>query len=347
MSNERTTSFHLTLAALLVSMPSFALRPSALALLLLPLAAGCDSLGDATFVSQVAVESYQYVDAPLAPVYLTRTVDATKPYVVADAAVKDAVVTMTLVGAGGAPDQVFAYRLADAAKGRYEPLNASATVQPLRTYRLSAAVPGQSAPVTAETITPGRFRILSTTSLDVPYAPDLSQPDKPVATFTVSRPQFSGKSATFVFTSETLLAAPTLDDTVPFLRAVLDRNRNNTPDFQEPREEDEAAAPTFEDFRLGSSPVVNEANYSTNADGTLTISLPWITVLFYGPLRVGTSALDDNLYDYLRSQAVQQGGTGISPGEVPNILSRVRNGTGIFGSLSRVTADLNVRKPGA
>lgn len=313
-------------------------------LLALPVLAGCDAEGDTTFRSQVAVESYQIVDEPLAPVYLTRTVAADQPFVPADAAVTNATVSVTLVGENGGADVVVPYRLTNATQGRYDalpPPSGARTVQPLRRYRLSAVVPGQSAAVTSETVTPGRFAIRSTTSLDVPYAPLTSQR---VATFTVSRPTFSGQSAAFVFSSETLLQTPTLDDVVPFLRSILDRNDNGTPDFEETTDEGDRD-PTFEDFRLGSSPVLNEANYTPNADGTLAIDLPWITVLFFGDLRVTTSALDDNLYDYMRSQAVQQGGTGLSPGEVPNLLARVDNGTGIFGSLSRVSATLTVRKP--
>lgn len=309
-------------------------------LLVLPLLAGCDAEGDTSFTSQVAVESYQIVDEPLAPIYLTRTVAADRPYVPADAAVTDAVVTVTLVGEGGSPDVVVPYRLANAAQGRYDAVMGG-DVQPLRTYRLRATVPGQSAPVTASTTTPGRFETLSSTDLDVPYAPFATQR---VASFTISRPVFPGKSTAFVFTSETLLQSPTLNDVVPFLRSILDRDDNGTPDFQEATDSDDRS-PTFEDFRLGSSPVLNEANYETNADGSLTIDLPWITVLFYGDLRVTTNAIDDNLYDYLRSQAIQQGGTGLSPGEVPNLLARVENGTGLFGSLSRVSATLTVRKP--
>lgn len=315
--------------------------PWLLAFALLPFAAGCDSEGDTTFRSQVAVESYQVVDESLAPIFLTRTVAADQPYVPANAAVTNAVVTVTLLDASGSAEQTYAYRLVNPSQGRYDPVGVGATVLPLRRYRLQAVVPGQSAAVTSETTTPGRFRLLSTTELDVPYAPFATQR---VATFTVSRPTFSGQSAAFVFTSETLLQSPTLADVVPFLRAILDGNSNGTPDFQEKTDAGERD-PTFEDFRLGSSPVLNEANYATNTDGTLSIDLPWITVLFYGDLRVTTSALDDNLYDYLRSQAIQQGGTGLSPGEVPNLLARVENGTGIFGSLSRVSATLTVRKP--
>ena len=315
--------------------------PFGVALGLALVVGGCDSEGDTSFRTQVAVEAYQIVDAPLAPVYLTRTAAADQPYRPSSAAITDAVVSVSLLDASGSVERRVAYRLANASQGRYEAVGTAPAVQPLRTYRLDAVVPGQAAPVTAQTLTPGRFRILASSPLNVAYTPLLTNN---VATFTVSRPTFPGKSASFVFTSESLLPAPGLDDVVPFLRSILDRNGDGTPDFREPQNAGDNKA-TFEDFRTGSSPVLNEANYTTNGDGSLTIDLPWITVLFFGDLRVSTSALDDNLYDYLRSQAVQQGGTGLSPGEVPNLLARVQNGTGIFGSLSRISATLTVRKP--
>ena len=42
-----------------------------------------------------------------------------------------------------------------------------------------------------------------------------------------------------------------------------------------------------------------------------------VAIIFYGPNRIFANALDDNLYDYIRSQSIQQGGSTFSPGEIP------------------------------
>ena len=100
----------------------------------------------------------------------------------------------------------------------------------------------------------------------------------------------------------------------------------------------------LDDVLITESPPINEQNYDINDDGTLTIRLPWIAVAFYGPNRITASTVDDNLYDFLRSQQVQQGGSTFSPGEIPNVIAHVDGGTGVFGSLARVAADIQVER---
>ena len=89
----------------------------------------------------------------------------------------------------------------------------------------------------------------------------------------------------------------------------------------------------------------NEDNYDVNPDGTLTIRYPWLGITFYGPNRLIANALDDNLYDFIRSQSVQQGGSTFAPGEIPNPLARVNGAHGVFGSYARVSFDLFVIRP--
>ena len=57
------------------------------------------------------------------------------------------------------------------------------------------------------------------------------------------------------------------------------------------------------------------------------------------------NAIDDNLYDFVRSQIIQQGGSTFAPGEIPNILERVNGAHGVFGSYARVSFDLFVKRP--
>jgi hypothetical protein len=98
-------------------------------------------------------------------------------------------------------------------------------------------------------------------------------------------------------------------------------------------------------LRTTSSGLLNEASFERNADGTITVDLPWIAIAFYGPNAVSVNAVDDNYYDLLRSQDVQQGG-GSAPGEIPNVIEHVDGGTGIFGSYVQATRRVEIRRPG-
>jgi hypothetical protein len=55
--------------------------------------------------------------------------------------------------------------------------------------------------------------------------------------------------------------------------------------------------------------------------------------------------VDDNIFDFVRSHTVQQGGSTLSPGEIPNVLDRVEGGTGIFGSSAQITYETFVKRP--
>ena len=100
----------------------------------------------------------------------------------------------------------------------------------------------------------------------------------------------------------------------------------------------------WEDLRITESPIINEGNYEINENGTITVKLPWLAVAFFGPNRLTANALDDNMFDFIRSQTVQQGGSTLAPGEIPNVIDRVEGGTGIFGSLARSSYEVLITR---
>jgi len=51
------------------------------------------------------------------------------------------------------------------------------------------------------------------------------------------------------------------------------------------------------------------------------------------------------MYDFLRSQSVQTGGSTLSPGEIQNIDYNVEGGIGIFGSMASDTIAVNILEP--
>lgn len=69
---------------------------------------------------------------------------------------------------------------------------------------------------------------------------------------------------------------------------------------------------------------------------------PGLAISFYGPNRIIANAIDDNLYDFVRSQSIQQGGSTFSPGEIPNPLERIVGAHGVFGSYARISHEFFV-----
>jgi hypothetical protein len=301
-------------------------------ILLLPLLllAACDSLPESGAVGEVVVEAFLVAGEPLPDVTLRRSVPIGGER---NTGIRDAQVRIELLREDGSVEAhcAYGYNIEGRYNCRQGSSNAMISVLPLRRYRLVAEVPGTGT-VRSETLVPGDFRLLRASADTLRY----QGPEQ--FTFTITRPAYPGRNAIFVFTTETLLRPLTLGDATPFVRGFFDRDGDGQIDH------DHSGNFTLEDLRIGSSPLLNEANYERNGDGTLTIRLPWIAVAFYGPNRLSVNAVDDNLNDFLRSANVQQGGGTSSPGEILNILDHVENGTGVFGSYARVSRDVFVAR---
>ncbi len=286
--------------------------------------AACDASVENAFKENVVVESYQTVGEPLASVTLFTNAPIGGVFDRTELAVTDASVRVLLLAADGSVEAEYPYAPDPDIVGGYLPVAPAAVVLPLRRYRLEAGAPGRPL-VSSETLTPGAFELRSQSSVDAVWGGDEIE-------LVVTRPFYPERQAIFVFTTETQREAISRSVATPFYRAIFDAQDEDEPDRFDP-----------EDVRIGSSPPLNEGGYVINDDGTVAIELVWLAVPFYGPNKVSASAVDDNIYDLLRSQAVQGGGGTLSPGEIPNVLDRVENGVGIFGSLSRVTTDVFVR----
>ena len=75
------------------------------------------------------------------------------------------------------------------------------------------------------------------------------------------------------------------------------------------------------------------------------MDLPWLAFGFYGPSEVTLVSLDDAFQDFVETQAVQGGGSTLSPGEIPNVTSNVTGGLGVFGSFAQQTVQLTILEP--
>lgn len=277
---------------------------------------GCDSNDLSDSENVIVVESYLIADAQLGNVRLSRSTTVDRVYDFTQAAIGNARVTVTLLADDGAPDVVYDFITNDQEPGIYRP-EIAARVLSGRRYRLDVDIPGQLEDITATTLVPGAFELLEANATVLQY-----QADEQLE-LVLTRSVTPGRQSVFIFATESL--EPTSESLTPFYRDIVGDS-----------DED------LEDLRVTESPIINEENYEINADGTITIRLPWLAVAFFGPNRLTANALDDNMFDFIRSQSVQQGGSTLAPGEIPNVIDHIEGGTGIFGSLARSSYEVVV-----
>ena len=287
---------------------------------ILTFSGGCDSNNFEQHTPEVIVESYLIAGEPLDFVRVSWSASSTRTYDFTANAIRGAEVRVLLLSDNGAGEITYRFTMRDEEPGVYRPEPvADMTVQAGRTYRLEVDVPGVADLVTATTIVPGAFETVRANADTVQYQ-GTGQLE-----LDVTRSFYPGRQSIFVFSTEALDPRPEL--LTPFYSDISDGG------------EDDVA-----DLRVTESPIINEANYDVNADGTLTIKLPWIAVAYYGPNRLTANALDDNMYDFIRTHSVQQGGSTLAPGEIPNVIDHVDGGNGVFGSLSRSIFEVFIRQ---
>lgn len=289
------------------------------------LIAACDTTDPSLHTPEVVVESYQVANEPLGAVRLSYTADVGDVYDFTALSVKNAEVRIDLMQGDGTVETSFAYAEVDTLPGVYVSANAVATVQPLRTYRLSVQTQ-QGETVTAETFVPGAFTVLAQNGTDFTYPGNAFAPTEQPE-LTVTRSDYPGRNAFYIFSTEALDAS-VAEMTPLYVEIIYDDDvtadslRRDTEYFK---------------YVINESPILNEDNYIIAGD-QIAIQLPWLAVAFFGPHRVTVNAIDDNVYDYIRSLDVQggDGGNGTtSPGELPNLIDHIDGGIGIFGSFAR------------
>ena len=284
--------------------------------------ASCDSTSFGDVEAEVVVEAYLVAAEPLGQVRVSQTISIDEVYDPETAALNDAEVRVSLLTESGDVEETYPFRLSGN-PGVYVPLEQT-VVEPLRRYRLEVRAGDATEPVVSETTVPGLFEILEKSADSLVYQGEEQFEVR------LTRSNYPGRQSIFVFSTESL--DPIADNLTPLYREIIGED--------EPIDPDDLA-----DYVVNESPPFNEGNYIPNDDGTLTIQYPWIALAFYGPNRIIANALDDNLFDYLRSQSIQQEPSTLSPGTIPNIIDRVEGGTGVFGSVARTVTDIYVLIP--
>ncbi|GIV57308.1 MAG: hypothetical protein KatS3mg042_0221 [Rhodothermaceae bacterium] len=287
--------------------------------------AACDGLEPARFEPELVVESYQIAGRSLQPVWVRRTAEINTPYDPEARAVSGARVEVALLDTSGGVEQVVPFREVFGDPGRYV-AEVEHRVQPLRRYRLSVEDPATGQRLTAETLVPDTFRVAGVNRDTVVYQ------SRQQFEVQVTPSRYPGRQSYYVLSVEAL--TPTVDNLTPLYRDFVDPEDSDPEDLQD----------DLRNFTIVESPIINESSFDIGSDGTVSVRLPWLGVAFYGPNRVTVSALDDNLYDFLRSQAVQQGGSTLAPGEIPNVIEHVEGGRGLFSSLAQATFEVFVAR---
>lgn len=267
------------------------------------------------------VENYLTALDELSNLYLSTTAPASTEYSFEDFAVRNASVQVNLLseGVGSSVEDVFPYEMNE--PGVYSSL-VSHKALPNRTYQLTISnIPGDiEASIEAYTTVPDTFSTVSQVQDTVIY-----QSENQIE-IDITPSENSERQSYFVFT--TISQNPSIENLTPLYA-----------DFFEDEEGD------IKEFAKTSSGIVNEANFEQTPNGSIRLKYPWLAVAFFEDNKIVANIIDDNIYDFLRSQSVQLGGSTLSPGEIPNALYRIEGGIGVFGSLAADTIQTYIKRP--
>lgn len=281
--------------------------------------AGCDLYTQDEYQEYYVVESYLVAGAPLPRVLLSTTSPVDKKYSFKENAISDAEVEIRRLNPDSTIAEQFSYQAAE--PGIFIP-SGFARVRGQQLYQLHISLANGDS-IEAKTYVPGNFRTVNKEELPEEYT---YQSSRQIEITTTPSEYITERQTYYIFTVNA--AEPDSSKLTPFYRDLVEEQDTD-----------------IENFFINSSGIINEKNYNRNVDNTITLTVPWLAIAFYGSNDVIANAIDDNMYDFLRSQDVQTGGTTLSPGEIQNIRYHVNGGIGIFGSLSSDTNRVDILRP--
>jgi len=297
-------------------------RPILCSLLLITGLAGCDTTAPQPDESQVFVESYQQAGTNLDTVWLTRTVEARSAFDAAENAVRSSEINdihVLELNEDGSVAVSTSY--SEASPGVYTP-ESDTKVDPGTSYRLNVDLK-DGPTVTSTTTVPEAFTLESVENTPAVFQNPQKQPTFVLTPPDAASQQYEQDRQNVYFFTVTADGPLNPDNFTPFYRDNYDADEDS-----------------IESFRVNSSGLLNQANFSSRGSGRVRVDLPWIGVAFFGKNTVGINLVDDNYYDFLRSESAQENAP---PGEFPNIIEHVENGTGIFASYVREEKTLTVQ----
>ncbi|MCC5926252.1 MAG: DUF4249 family protein [Bacteroidetes bacterium] len=279
----------------------------------LVLLSGCDLYPQDDYSEQYVIDAWLIALEPMPDIRLSTTAPISEFFDVQARGVSEALVVVHMMSDSG--DAEWTGIFEHLQHGVYSLTDSSHIIQPNRTYSLEITTPANRI-IRASTTVPDTFRVVNVNTRSLPYQ------SAERFTLDLTRSVNPNRQSYYVFSSETL--DPINAELTPFY-ANFDAERD--------------------DFFIVSSGIINEANSRRFGSDFVELVYPWIGIAFYGPNRLQAAAVDDNIFDFIRTAGTQLGGGTQSPGEIENLLYNIDGGIGIFGSYSRITLDVNIEKP--
>lgn len=270
---------------------------------------GCGLYEQDDYREYYVVESYLVANRPLPVVILSKTAPLEEEYVYQDVAVNNASVEVRLLNADSTIQEHYPYE--STGQGTYFTTEHTVTVREQRLYQLFITLPGGDT-IEAKTFVPGDFTTVNRDELSEKYT---YQGSEQIEITTTPSEYFTDRQTYYIFTVNA--EKPDSSQLTPFYSDLVKEQDNS-----------------IQSYYVNSSGIINEENYTPTPEGNITLKVPWLSIAFYGVNNVIANAIDDNMYDFLRSQETQTGGVSLSPGEIQNIRYNVNGGIGIFGSLA-------------
>ncbi len=286
--------------------------------LILVLFYGCDIYEQDSYKELVVLEAYAIAGRQLPDVRLSTTAPATEEYVFADVAINDATIIVTRLDSDGEPLEDFSY--IRRRMGTYSAADQSAVAQAGGRYRIHVEFDSRDEQLTAETVIPQQFEILS--DVDESYVYQSENQLEILLTATESN------ASQNVYVFNTITQEPSLENLTPFYANAVEDDDTD-----------------IDEFFNNSSGLINEGNFEINDDQTILLRFPWIGVAFFGENAVVINSVDSNLADLARSEELQLGGSTLPPGEIPNLIYNVEGGIGVFGSIASDTLITTFTRP--
>lgn len=289
---------------------------SVLSLCLLGLT-GCELYMDGDqFESHYAVESYLIATDTLPEVRITRTIPLEEDFNRKKMAVEDANVEIRLLKADNSIAERYRYK--HLKLGSYQPVDRE-LVKSQKKYELIVTFEDGDT-VQATTTVPKAFEVTKEIPKQYVY-----REETPIS-FSTTPSQYPGRQTYYLFTAQS-----------------LDNSEDNlTPLYQQLVEEHNM---WINSYFINSSEVHNEKKFNTDEQNDIVLTIPWSLIAFYGPNKLSAYAIDDNLYDYVRSNDDFTEGTTLSNGEIQNTrYGNITGGIGIFGSMAKVGHTVEIHK---
>lgn len=287
---------------------------------ILVILSGCELYQQDEYQEYYVVEAYLIADGELPQVRLSTTNPIDETYSFEDNALSGATVEIQMLNADSSVAETYPYRQQQ--PGIYVPENA-AIIRDQQHYRLQVTTDNGDE-ISSITYVPEDFETINKNELEPEYQ---YQSEEQVQITTTASSYITDRQTYYIFNVNAIDPSP--DALTPFYADLVSDDDTE-----------------IEEYYINSSGIINERNYERSDDNTITLDLPWLSIAFYGPNNIVANAIDDNLYDFLRSREAQTGGTTLSPGEIQNIRYNVNGGIGIFGSMASDTNRVFISRPG-